>query len=209
MRRRTTPIGSMRAPAPPGGAPRTPSPAALPPRSRAATWASTSSRVIRPPSPVPATADRSTSCSAASRRTTGDNRALGAAGPGAGPAVPAGDGSAAGEGRSAGTAGAATASPAAPITATTELTGTVSPARARICSSTPPTGAGTSASTLSVDISNSGSSRSTVSPTRLVQRTIVPSAIDSPICGISTSVGIRRVPERSGTDRTAGWKSAP
>ena len=148
------------------------------------------------------------------------------------PAVPAGEGSAAAEGGAAATAGAVTASPAAPITATTELTGTVSPARARICSSTPATGAGTSASTLSVDISNNGSSRSTGSPTFLVQRTIVPSAIDSPICGISTSVGIQRVPKWSGIDlgvcavercrfpaglvgrrsrrrRFPGWESAP
>ena len=40
------------------------------------------------------------------------------------------------------------------------------------------------------EISNSGSSLSMVSPTFLIQRTIVPSAIDSPICGITTSVGI-------------------
>ena len=95
------------------------------------------------------------------------------------------------------------------MTATTELTGTVSPAPARICTSTPPAGAGTSASTLSVEISNSGSSRSTGSPTLLIHRTIVPSAIDSPIWGISTSVGIQCVPERSGDDRTAGRESAP
>ena len=53
-----------------------------------------------------------------------------------------------------------------------------------------PQGDGTSASTLSVEISNNGSSRSTLSPTFLIQRTTVPSAIDSPICGITTSVAI-------------------
>ena len=56
--------------------------------------------------------------------------------------------------------------------------------------STPAAGDGISASTLSVEISNSGSSRSTGSPTFLIQRTIVPSAIDSPIWGITTGVGI-------------------
>jgi len=47
--------------------------------------------------------------------------------------------------------------------------------------STPAAGDGISASTLSVEISNSGSSRSTSSPIFLIQRTMVPSAIDSPI----------------------------
>jgi hypothetical protein len=60
----------------------------------------------------------------------------------------------------------------------------------RISATTPAAGEGISASTLSVEISNSGSSRATWSPTFLIQRTIVPSAIDSPICGITTSVGI-------------------
>src|SRR5229473_139906 len=83
------------------------------------------------------------------------------------------------------------AEPGAPITATTLLTGTVSPSFARISVTTPATGDGISASTLSVEISKSGSSRSTDSPTFLIQRTMVPSAIDSPICGITTSVGIR------------------
>jgi hypothetical protein len=56
---------------------------------------------------------------------------------------------------------------------------------------TPVTGDGISASTLSVEISNSGSSRSTLSPTFFSQRTMVPSAIDSPIWGITTSVAIK------------------
>ncbi len=85
---------------------------------------------------------------------------------------------------------AAGLAPASPITATTVFTSTVSPSFARISVITPAAGDGISASTLSVEISNSGSSRSTVSPTFLIQRTIVPSAIDSPICGITTSVGI-------------------
>ena len=76
------------------------------------------------------------------------------------------------------------------MTATTLFTGTVSPSLTRISDTTPAAGDGISASTLSVEISNSGSSRSTFSPTFLIQRTIVPSAIDSPICGITTSVAI-------------------
>src|SRR6187401_799827 len=85
----------------------------------------------------------------------------------------------------------AVCSPFAPITATTLLTGTVSPSLTLISSSTPAPGEGISASTLSVEISNSGSSLSIASPTFLIQRTIVPSAIDSPIWGITTSVDIR------------------
>ncbi len=55
-------------------------------------------------------------------------------------------------------AGAAAAgwAPASPIIATTWLTGTVSPSWLRISSSVPEAGLGISASTLSVEISNSG-----------------------------------------------------
>ena len=61
----------------------------------------------------------------------------------------------------------------------------------------PALGAGISASTLSVEISKIGSSRFTSSPIFLSQRESVPSAMDSPICGMmmstratgSTSVG--------------------
>ncbi len=74
--------------------------------------------------------------------------------------------------------------------ATTFCTATVSPAWWRISSSTPAAGLGISASTLSVEISNSGWSRSTLSPTFTSHLVIVPSAIDSPICGITTSVAI-------------------
>jgi hypothetical protein len=68
----------------------------------------------------------------------------------------------------------------APITATTLLTATVSPSLTRISETTPAAGDGISASTLSVEISNSGSSRSTLSPTFLIQRTIVPSRSTRP-----------------------------
>ncbi len=80
------------------------------------------------------------------------------------------------------------------MTATTLLTGTVSPSLTLISSSTPAPGDGISASTLSVEISKSGSSLSIGSPIFLIQRTIVPSAIDSPIWGITTSVDIEKLP---------------
>src|SRR6185369_4174286 len=101
---------------------------------------------------------------------------------------------AAADGVGAASVGASTDSPAAPIRPTTLSTATVSPSLTLICSSTPAAGDGISASTLSVEISNSGSSRSTASPTFLIQRTIVPSAIDSPIWGIVTGVGIQKAP---------------
>src|SRR5437762_13387802 len=72
-------------------------------------------------------------------------------------------------------------------TATNVWTGTVCPSCTLISANTPAAGAGISASTLSVEISNSGSSRLTVSPTFLSHLLKVPSAMDSPICGMSTS----------------------
>jgi 2-oxoglutarate dehydrogenase E2 component (dihydrolipoamide succinyltransferase) len=84
----------------------------------------------------------------------------------------------------------AVAAPPPLMTATTVLTGTVSPSLTLISDSTPEAGAGISASTLSVEISNNGSSRLTASPTCLSHLTIVPSAMDSPICGIFTSSAI-------------------
>src|SRR4029453_7683283 len=73
---------------------------------------------------------------------------------------------------------------------TTLLTATVSPSLTLMSVRTPAAGDGISASTLSVEISKSGSSPATLSPTFLIQRTIVPSAIDSPIWGMTTLVGI-------------------
>src|SRR2546426_207618 len=89
--------------------------------------------------------------------------------------------------------GATTAAPSAAITATTVLMGTVAPGWTRISFRTPVAGAGISASTLSVEISNSGSSRCTRSPTFFIHLVTVPSAIDSPIWGMITSV-IHRPP---------------
>src|SRR5437899_5580019 len=86
--------------------------------------------------------------------------------------------------------------------ATGVWTGTVCPSCTLISANTPAAGAGISASTLSVEISNSGSSRLTVSPTFLSHLLKVPSAIDSPICGINTSTraivspSVRRQPAR-------------
>ena len=80
------------------------------------------------------------------------------------------------------------------MTATTVSIGTVSPSETLISARTPATGEGISASTLSVEISKSGSSLSTVCPTALFQRTMVPSAIDSPSWGIRTVVAIARLP---------------
>src|SRR6267143_1630328 len=123
--------------------------------------------------------------------------ALGGSGLGAGGAVAFG---------CSGLAEAAGADATAPFsvsrTATSVCTGTVCPSCTLISASTPAAGAGISASTLSVEISNSGSSRFTVSPTFLSHLLKVPSAIDSPIWGIKTSTraivapSVRREPTR-------------
>src|SRR6266516_2501422 len=81
----------------------------------------------------------------------------------------------------------ATAPASVSSTATSVCTGTVWPSCTLISARTPAAGAGISASTLSVEISNNGSSRFTGSPTFLSHLLKVPSAIDSPICGINTS----------------------
>lgn len=101
----------------------------------------TSSRVMRPPSPLPFTAPRSTSCSRASLRTEG-----GAAG--------AADGSAAGSAFAAGAA--ATASPAGSMSQSAAPTPTTSPSLTRSFTTTPPSGAGISVSALSVSTVTSG-----------------------------------------------------
>src|SRR6185437_7319367 len=88
-------------------------------------------------------------------------------------------------------AGVAAPTPAATSVsnrATTVCTGTVWPSVTRISAITPVDGAGISASTLSVEISNIGSSRFTVSPIFFNHFDSVPSAIDSPIWGMTTSM---------------------
>jgi hypothetical protein len=73
------------------------------------------------------------------------------------------------------------------IRATTVCTATVCPSVTITSASTPATGEGISASTLSVEISKIGSSRFTSSPTFFSHFDRVPSAIDSPIWGMMTS----------------------
>src|ERR1700722_16352991 len=144
-----------------------------------------SSLVILPADPVPGTWRRSRLFSLAILRTNGEERtrspdSVSAVSVSATP-------SAAGTG-AGGALGAALA-PAAPLmTATTVLICTVVPAWALISESTPATGEGISASTLSVEISNNGSSCCTVSPGFFSHLVMVPSKIDSPICGIMTSL---------------------
>src|SRR5207302_11107925 len=96
----------------------------------------------------------------------------------------------AGAGVSAGAGGGSDDSVGAssPITAMSLLTAAVVPSGNRICCRMPATGLGTSALTLSVWISTSGSSRSTRSPGCFNQRPMVPSETDSPSCGIFTTV---------------------
>jgi hypothetical protein len=81
-------------------------------------------------------------------------------------------------------------SPSPAITPTTVFTCTVFPACTLISCSVPEAGAGISASTLSVEISNNGSSRCTFSPGCFSHLVMVPSKIDSPIWGMTTSVGM-------------------
>ena len=90
--------------------------------------------------------------------------------------------------RAAPAVGAAVATSPSPMMPTTVLMGTVAPGSTRISLRMPEAGAGISASTLSVEISKSGSSRWTRSPTFFIHLVIVPSAIDSPIWGMMTSV---------------------
>ena len=76
------------------------------------------------------------------------------------------------------------------MTPRTEPTSTVSSSPTAIDSSVPDAGAGISVSTLSVEISSSGSSAETVSPTCLSQRVTVPSLTLSPNWGIVTVTAI-------------------
>jgi len=125
----------------------------------------------------------------------------GAAGAGGGGAAGAGGGVSSGAGAAAGVAGSAAAAAGtsgveagaapSPITASFTPTSTVSPSGTRISFRTPAAGEGTSESTLSVETSNSGSSRSTASPTAFIQRVMVPSVTVSPSCGIITSANVQ------------------
>jgi hypothetical protein len=144
--------------------------------------ASTSALEIRPAGPVPSIEPRSTPSAAAARLATGET--FTPSGVSTAGSCPAGRGAAVGCG--VGAAEGLAPSPAA-TRAITWPTFTVSPAWARISATVPETGAGTSASTLSVEISTSVSSASTASPGCLAHSRITPSDTDSPIAGITTS----------------------
>ena len=127
--------------------------------------------VMRPPRPVPETCERLTPCSRAILRTSGEERASSSSGDFTRGALTAGAAAATGGFSSffceagfsgtaaAGLAGAAAASPSAEIVPTIVFTPTVVPSDTLISCRTPEAGAGISASTLSVEISKSGSSR--------------------------------------------------
>src|SRR5690348_3030502 len=103
-------------------------------------------------------------------------------------------GALAGAGAGVDGAGADAAAPTASITATIVLIGTVWPSLALISLRTPADGEGISASTLSVEISKSGSSRSTLSPGFFSHLVMVPSKMLSPIWGMTTSAAISVLP---------------
>ena len=79
------------------------------------------------------------------------------------------------------------AAPFVAISASTAPTWTVSPSAACSLTTVPVAGAGTSASTLSVEISTSVSSSETSSPSCLRHSRMVPSETESPIAGMTTS----------------------
>ena len=89
--------------------------------------------------------------------------------------------------------GATGPSPSTSISPSTAPTATVESGSAAILDSVPAAGAGTSASTLSVEISTSGSSASTRSPTCFSHPRTVPSVTDSPIWGMVICTVVARV----------------
>src|SRR5439155_16333823 len=152
------------------------------------------------PSPLPDTWERLTLCSRAILRTSGDERACsssscfgaadGAGWAGASALGAGGVGAGATFFSAAGAAALGVPSPSLVIVPTTVFTWTVVPSATLMSWSTPDAGAGISASTLSVEISNSGSSRWILSPGFFSHLVIVPSTMDSPIWGITMSVGM-------------------
>src|SRR5439155_25434894 len=152
------------------------------------------------PSPLPDTWERLTLCSRAILRTSGDERACsssscfgaadGAGWAGASALGAGGVGAGATFFSAAGAAALGVPSPSLVIVPTTVFTWTVVPSATLMSWSTPDAGAGISASTLSVEISKSGSSRWTLSPCFFSHLVIVPSTMDSPIWGMTISVGI-------------------
>src|SRR3954470_1278103 len=74
--------------------------------------------------------------------------------------------------------------------ASTSPTGTVTPTSTRISATRPAVGDGISVSILSVEISTIVSSRSIQSPGFFFQSAMVPSATETPICGMVTSTEV-------------------
>src|SRR5262245_49512583 len=160
---------------------------------------STSSRVTRPPRPVPPIADVSNCFSAAIFRAAGIT--AGAAAVGA--ALAAGFASAFGSAFASGFA-AACPLPSVSICAITSLLVTVPPSPLMIFTITPESGAGVSSTTLSVSMSTRFSSRFTNSPAFLCQVSSVASATDSESWGTLTSISMAlpySVRPRGGTHR--------
>jgi hypothetical protein len=93
---------------------------------------------------------------------------------------------------SAGAGAAGAAVPESLMSQTMVPTWTVAPSWTLISPRVPAAGEGISASTLSVEISKRGSSRATVSPGFLSHLVSVPSVMDSPIWGMTTSIGMRK-----------------
>src|SRR6266851_2119530 len=172
--------------------------------------------VMRPPRPVPDTCERLMLCSRAILRTSGEERAWSSSASSCGVSGASLASTAGAEGLAgadsffavavwAGAAGVdfgAALSPSAAIVPTTVFTWTVAPSATLMSCKIPAAGAGISASTLSVEISKSGSSRCTLSPGFLSHLVIVPSKIDSPIWGMTMSVGMYVLPPSRGSKRT-------
>src|SRR5579859_3512155 len=151
-------------------------------------WRSTSSRVTRPPVPVPSTFARSRPCSSAMRRATGDacgRSASSTAGAGVTLSV-AEAGAAAGAAAPSADPWPRAADPAS-IVASTSPGWTVSPSLTAILPSTPASSVATSTLTFSVSSWTSASPASTASPSCLSQAPTVASTIDSPRTGTRTS----------------------
>ena len=168
--------------------------------------------VTRPPVPVPGTDVGSIPCSAAMRATTGETKVLplpaaGAATGGAGGAGAGAAATGAGSGSGAGAPAARAREPELARRARGSSSGRDLGAGRRDrrehgpdldrlsfldedLVTTPSAGLGTSVSTLSVEISSSGSSRPIESPTWRSHFVIVPSETETPIWGITTSVWV-------------------
>ena len=160
---------------------------------------STSPLVSLPPLPVPLIFEGSRSFSSTSLRTAGLSETLAVAVP-SGRAV----GAAVSWTGSAFTSGLASLTlPSGSIRAITSWLSAISPLFLRIWASTPPSGAGTSSTTLSVSSSMRISSRSTESPSPFFQSSRVASGMDSDSTGTLTSTLTLELPRM----HSAAWTS--